>query len=46
VWLVFPESQWVLVITPQQQVLYGINDTASTQMVLAGFSVPVKELLA
>lgn len=46
VWVVFPESQWVLVITQQQQVLLSIGDVVSTQAVLQGFSVAVDELLA
>ncbi len=46
VWLVFPESQWVLVITPQRQILFSVGDSASTQNVLQGFSVAVDELLA
>jgi Uma2 family endonuclease len=46
VWLVLPESQWVFVITTQQQKLYGLNDPASTQTVLSGFSVAVKDLIA
>ena len=46
VWLVFPESQWVMVITSQQQKLYGMNDTAATQAVLPGFQIQVGELIA
>jgi Uma2 family endonuclease len=46
VWLVFPESQWVLVITPQQQKLHGMNDLVNTQLVLSGFSIAVSELIA
>lgn len=46
VWLVFPESQWVLVITSQQQELKTIGETVSTKSVLSGFSVPVSELIA
>jgi Uma2 family endonuclease len=46
VWLVFPESQWVLVITANHQILYGLEQTASTQQVLSGFTVPVSELIA
>jgi Uma2 family endonuclease len=46
VWLVFPESQWVLVITAAQQILYGLEQTASTQQVLSGFTVAVSELMA
>ncbi|MFB2897381.1 Uma2 family endonuclease [Aerosakkonemataceae cyanobacterium BLCC-F50] len=46
IWLVFPESQWVLVITKQQQKLFTLGDTVSTQIMLPGFSVAVDELLA
>ena len=46
IWLVFPESQWVLVITKQQQKLFNLGDTVSTEIMLPGFSVAVDELLA
>lgn len=46
VWLVFPESQYVLVITADRQELRDLNDTVSTQKVLPGFSVAVRELIA
>lgn len=46
VWLIFPESQWVLVIAQQQQRLFNLGEVASTQIVLPGFSVSVDELLA
>lgn len=46
VWLVFPDSQWVLVITNQRQELRGLEDIATTHNVLSGFSVAVKELIA
>ncbi len=46
VWLVFPESLWVMVITTEHQKLYGMNDVAATQKVLVGFRVAVGELIA
>jgi Uma2 family endonuclease len=46
VWLVFPESQYVLVITSDRQELKGLSNTVSTQKVLSGFSVAVQELIA
>ena len=46
VWLVFPESQYILVITAENQVLRTIDETATTQKVLPGFSVSVEQLLA
>ena len=46
VWLVFPESQWVLVITEQQQVLFNHGDVVKTQQVLTGFSIAIDDLLA
>ena len=45
IWLVFPESHYVLVIT-QQQFILSVSDVVSTQNVLKGFSVAVNELLA
>lgn len=45
VWLIFPESQWILVITPQQQRLFSIHDTVSTQAVLSGFTIAVQDLI-
>jgi Uma2 family endonuclease len=46
IWLVFPESQWVLVVTKQQQKLFNLGDTVSTEIMLPGFCVAVDELLA
>jgi Uma2 family endonuclease len=46
IWLIFPDSQWVLVITSQGQALRGLEDMASTQKVLTGFVIAVKELIA
>lgn len=46
VWLLFPESRWVLVITQSQTFLYKPGEMASTQVVLQGFSVAVDELMA
>jgi Uma2 family endonuclease len=46
VWLIFPESQWILVITPQQQRLFSIHETVATQAVLSGFTIAVQDLIA
>ena len=46
VWLLFPKSSWVLVITQSQVVLFKPSDVARTQVVLPGFSVAVDELMA
>lgn len=46
IWLVFPDSHYVLVITQQRQVLLSSGDVVSTQTVLEGFSMAVDELLA
>lgn len=46
IWLVFPESKWVLVVTKQQQKLFNLGDIVSTEIMLSGFSVAVDELLA
>jgi Uma2 family endonuclease len=46
VWLVFPESRRVLLITQNQTLGFNTGDVVSTQLVLRGFSVAVDELLA
>ena len=46
VWLVFPDSGWVLTITATAQALVQGDDAVSTHAVLPGFSIPVADLLA
>lgn len=46
VWLIFPESRWVMIITENQGLMFTSGQVASTQRVLKSFSVPVDELLA
>jgi Uma2 family endonuclease len=46
VWLVFPSSRLVLVMTQSQIVGFTAGEVVSTQRVLLGFSVAVDELLA
>lgn len=45
VWMVFPESRWVFVLTKTQHLWVTAGEVASTQAVIRGFSVPVDELL-
>jgi Uma2 family endonuclease len=45
VWLVFPENRWVLVLTRSQHLWFTVDETATTQATLPGFSVSVQELL-
>lgn len=46
VWLVLPESKWIVVITQEQRFLFATGEVVNTQKVLQGFSVAVDELLA
>jgi len=46
VWLVFPESRWIIVTTHNQRLVFTSGEVISTQTVLPGFSVVVDELLA
>ncbi len=46
VWLVYPESGWIIVITAGSRQIFSSGETATTQKVLPGFSVSVDELLA
>ncbi|MEH2222676.1 Uma2 family endonuclease [Nostoc sp.] len=45
VWLVFPESRLVFVMTDNQVLGFKAGDVVSTQKVLLGFSVAIDELL-
>ncbi|MEG4334487.1 Uma2 family endonuclease [Microcoleus sp. AT9_A2] len=46
VWLVFPESRLVFVMTQNQILTFRSGDTATTQQILIGFSIEVDRLLA
>lgn len=46
VWLIYPESRWIVILTAEKHLLLTVGDIASTQSVLLGFSIPVDELLA
>ena len=46
VWLVFPESRLVLVMTQSQILGFKTGEVVSTQKVLLGFSMAVDEVLA
>jgi Uma2 family endonuclease len=46
VWIVFPDSRWVLVMTQTQKLVFNAGEIISTQLLLKGFSIPVDELLA
>jgi Uma2 family endonuclease len=46
VWLIFPESRWLMIITANSQHLLNETQTATTQKVLSGFSIVVGELMA
>jgi Uma2 family endonuclease len=45
VWLIFPESRWVIVVTQSQQLIFGAGQVVKTQVVLPGFSVAIDDLL-
>ena len=46
VWLVFPESRLIFVITQHQIFTFRSGDTATTQQILLGFGIEVDRLLA
>jgi Uma2 family endonuclease len=45
VWLILPESYWIIVITQQGRSLFTQGESASTQLILPSFSLAVDELL-
>ncbi len=46
VWLVFPESRRILIITQNQTLAFHGEDIVTTQLVLKGFSVYLNELFS
>jgi Uma2 family endonuclease len=46
IWLVYPESLWIIILTQERHLLLTVGETANTQIVLPGFSVAIDELLA
>ncbi len=44
VWLVLPESQWMVVLTAQQRLMLAPGEMVSTQAVLPGFAIAVADL--
>lgn len=46
VWLVFPETRWIIVTTQSHRLVFISGEVISTQTVLPGFSIAVDELLA
>ncbi|MEQ8385423.1 MAG: Uma2 family endonuclease [Coleofasciculus sp. A1-SPW-01] len=46
VWLVFPESRWIIIATHNQRLVLTSGEMVSTQTVLSGFRITVDELLA
>jgi Uma2 family endonuclease len=45
VWTVFPTAQWILILTQSQHLWLTADEVASTQVVLKGFSIAVRELV-
>ncbi len=46
VWLVFPDSRWIIVATQNKRLVFTSGEVISTQTILPGFSITVDELLA
>lgn len=46
VWLVFPDSRWVMVMIENHGLMFTAGQVVCTQKVLQGFSVAVDDLLA
>lgn len=46
VWLVFPESRWIIVNTYNQRLVFISGEVVSTQNILQGFGIALDELIA
>ncbi|MEO0457707.1 MAG: Uma2 family endonuclease [Cyanobacteria bacterium P01_A01_bin.114] len=45
VWLIYPESQWVIIVTAAGQRICSSGETVATTCALPGFKIAVNELL-
>jgi Uma2 family endonuclease len=45
VWLVFPESRWVIVVTQESRLVFATREIVKTQKVLLGFEIAVDVLV-
>jgi Uma2 family endonuclease len=45
VWLVFPESRWVIVVTQEARLVFASGEVAKTQKILLGFEIAVDTLV-
>ncbi|MBW4606598.1 MAG: Uma2 family endonuclease [Hassallia sp. WJT32-NPBG1] len=46
VWLIYPETLWIIIITAEKHLLLTVGENLTTQTVLPGFSVAIDEILA
>lgn len=46
IWLVYPETSWLIIITLERHLLLTLGETATTQKVLTGLSLTLDELFA
>jgi Uma2 family endonuclease len=46
VWLVYPETRWIIVATGESRKIFISGEVVNTQKILLGFSISVDELLA
>lgn len=46
VWMVFPEAQWIFIMTHHQHLWFTADEVVNTQVVLKGFSITVRELVS
>ena len=45
VWLIYPESCWIIIVTKESRLIFSSGETICTQKVLPGFSIAVDDLL-
>jgi Uma2 family endonuclease len=46
VWLIYPETLWIIIITSEKHLLLTLGENLTTQTVLPGFSLAIDEILA
>ena len=45
VWLIYPETLWIIIITSEKHLLLTLGENLTTQTVLPGFSLAIDEIL-
>jgi Uma2 family endonuclease len=46
VWVLLPDSHWMMILTPEQRSLFTTGETASSPRILPGFTIAIDQLFS